>query len=133
MRITKRIEGYIHDEVSKIAEIKREAIRTKYNDSMNEFKAFREGIEKECEILNQQLMKTAEAKGYKIRRYYSSRCVQSNANCFYNPVETEMNGELSTVDRWVDDQTNQICVKLEMGGDMDTLTKMLEELKASLG
>ena len=24
MRVTKRIEGYIHDEVSKIAEIKRE-------------------------------------------------------------------------------------------------------------
>lgn len=47
MRVTKRIEGYIHDEVSKIAEIKREAIRAKYNDSMNEFKAFREGVEKE--------------------------------------------------------------------------------------
>lgn len=29
MRVTKRIEGYIRDEVSKIAEIKREAIRTK--------------------------------------------------------------------------------------------------------
>lgn len=28
MRVTKRIEAYIHDEVSKIAEIKREAIRT---------------------------------------------------------------------------------------------------------
>ena len=69
MRVTKRIEGYIHDEVSKIAEIKREAIRAKYNDSMNEFKVFREGVEKECEILNQQMMKTAEAKGYKIRRY----------------------------------------------------------------
>lgn len=133
MRVTKRIEAYIHDEVSKIAEIKREAIRTKYNDNMNEFKAFCEDVEKECEILNQQLMKTAETKGYKIRRYHDSRCVQSNASCFYNPVETEMNGELSAVNRWVDDQTNQICVKLEMGGDMDTLAKMLEELKASLG
>ena len=133
MRVTKRIEAYIHDEVSKIAEIKREVIRTKYNDNMNEFKAFCEGVEKKCEILNQQLMKTAETKGYKIRRYHDSRCVQSNASCFYNPVETEMNGELSAVNRWVDDQTNQICVKLEMGGDMDTLAKMLEELKASLG
>ena len=133
MRVTKRIEGYIHDEVSKIAEIKRETIRAKYNDSMNEFKAFCEGIEKECKILNQQMMKTAEAKGYKIRRYYDRQCVQSNASCFCNPVETEMNGELSKVNQWVNDQTNQICVKLEMGGDMDTLTKMLEELKASLG
>lgn len=52
MRVTKRIEAYIHDEVSKIAEIKREAIRAKYNDSMNEFKAFCESIEKECELLN---------------------------------------------------------------------------------
>lgn len=29
MCVTKRIEGYIHDEVSKNAEIKREAIRGK--------------------------------------------------------------------------------------------------------
>ena len=132
MRVTKRIEGYIHDEVSKIAEIKREAIRTKYNDSMNEFKAFREGVEKECEILNQQMMKTAEAKGYKIRRYYDSACVKSNAECFYNPVELEMNGELSEANQWVADQTNQICVKLEMGGDMETLGRLLDELRKSL-
>lgn len=132
MRVTKRIEAYIHDEVSKIAEIKREAIRVKYNDNMNEFKAFCEGVEKECEILNQQLMKTAATKGYKIRRYYDRRCVQSNASCFYNPVETEMNGELSAVNRWVDDQTNQICVKLEMGGDMETLGRLLDELRKSL-
>lgn len=65
MRISKRVESYIHDEVSKIAEVKREAIRAKYDDSMNEFKAFCEGVEKECEILNQQLMKTAETKGIK--------------------------------------------------------------------
>lgn len=44
MRVTKRIEGYIHDEVSKIAEIKREAIRAKYNDSMNEFKASKRSV-----------------------------------------------------------------------------------------
>ena len=132
MRVTKRIEAYIHDEVSKIAEVKREAIRAKYNESMNEFKAFREGIEKECEILNQQMMKTAEAKGYKIRRYYDTRCVQSNVERFYNPVETQMNSELSAVDRWVDDQTNQICVKLEMGGDMETLGRLLDELRKSL-
>lgn len=132
MRVTKRIEAYIHDEVSKIAEVKREAIRAKYNESMNEFKAFCESIEKECELLNQQMNKTAEIKGYKIRRYYDSRCVQSNASCFYNPVETQMNGELSAVNQWVDDQTNQICVKLEMGGDMETLGRLLDELRKSL-
>lgn len=76
--------------------------------------------------------KTAATKGYKIRRYYDRRCVQSNASCFYNPAETEMNGELSTVNRWVDDQTNQICVKLEMGGDMETLGRLLDELRKSL-
>ena len=132
MRVTKRIEAYIHDEVSKIAEVKREAIRAKYNESMNEFKAFCESIEKECELLNQQMNKAAETKGYKIRRYYDSRCVQSNARCFYNPVETQMNSELSAVNRWVDDQTNQICVKLEMGGDMETLGRLLDELRKSL-
>lgn len=87
---------------------------------------------KECEILNQQMMKTAETKGYKIRRYYDSRCVRSNASCFYNPVETEMNDELSAVNQWVDDQTNKICVKLEMGGDMETLGRLLDELRKSL-
>lgn len=132
MRVTKRIEAYIHDEVNKIAEIKREAIRTKYDDSMNEFKAFCDGIEKECEILNQQLMKTAETKGYKIRPYYDSACVKSSAYCLYNPIETEMNGELSTVNQWVTDQVNQICVNLEMGGNMETLTHLLDELRKSL-
>ena len=132
MRVTKRIEGYIHDEVSKIAEIKREAIRTKYNDNINEFKAFCEGVKKECEILNRQLMKTAEAKGYKIRRYYDRKCVQSNANCFCNPAETEMNDELSKVNQWVDDRTNQICFRLEIGGDMKILNQLLDELRKSL-
>lgn len=132
MRVTKRIEGYIHDEVSKIAEIKRETIRAKYNDNINEFKAFCEGVKKECEILNRQLMKTAEAKGYKIRRYYDRRCVQSNANCFCNPAETEMNDELSKVNQWVDDRTNQICFRLEIGGDMETLGHLLDELRKSL-
>jgi len=132
MRISKRVESYIHDEVSKIAEVKREAIRAKYDDSMNEFKAFCEGVEKECEILNQQLMKTAETKGYKIRRYYDSACVKSNAGCFYNPAETEMNGELSTVNQWVDEQTNEICVKLEMNGSMDALSSLLDNLRKSL-
>ena len=132
MRISKRIEAYIHDEVSKIAEIKREAIRVKYNDNMNEFKAFCEGVKKECEILNQQMMKTAETKGYKFRSYYGSACVGSNTECFYNPVELEMNGELSKVNQWVTNQTNQICVKLEMGGDMETLSRLLDELQKSL-
>lgn len=132
MRVTKRIEAYIHDEVSKIAEVKREAIRAKYNESMNEFKAFCESIEKECELLNQQINKIAETKGYKIRPYYERRYIQSNAGCFYNPVETQMNSELSAVNRWVDDQTNQICVKLEMGGDMETLGRLLDELRKSL-
>lgn len=78
------------------------------------------------------MMKTAEAKGYKIRRYYDSACVKSNTECFYNPVELEMNGELSEVNQWVADQTNQICVKLEMGGDMETLGRLLDELRKSL-
>lgn len=132
MCVTKRIEGYIHDEVSKIAEVKRKAIRAKYNESINEFKAFCESIEKECELLNQQMNKTAETKGYKIRRHCDIRCVQSNVGCFYNPVETQMNGELFVVNRWVNDQTNQICVKLEMGGDMETLGHLLDELRKSL-
>ena len=50
----------------------------------------------------------------------------------YNPVELEMNGELSEVNQWVTDQTNQICVKLEMGGDMETLGRLLDELRKSL-
>lgn len=40
MRISKRVESYIHDEVSKIAEVKREAIRAKYDDSMNDLRRF---------------------------------------------------------------------------------------------
>lgn len=31
--------------------------------------------------------------------------------------------------RWLEEQTRLMCVKLEMGGDMNTLTTMLEELR----
>ena len=50
-----------------------------------------------------------------------------------SPATSEKMKELRTIDKWVDEQTNLLCVKMEMGGDMDTLAKMLEELKASLG
>lgn len=40
MRVTKRIEAYINDEVNKIANAKREEIRAKYADAMKEFEDF---------------------------------------------------------------------------------------------
>lgn len=43
-----------------------------------------------------------------------------------------MNGELSTVNQWVDEQTNEICVKLEMNGSMDALSGLLDNLRKSL-
>ena len=46
MRVTKRIEAYINDEVNKIANAKREEIRAKYADAMKELRILSRKAEK---------------------------------------------------------------------------------------
>lgn len=131
MRVTKRIEAYINDEVNKIANAKREEIRAKYADAMKEFEDFIEEGRKEIEALNTRIIERATAKGYKLR-YYDQECAKSNMCSLYNPINQTMNEELSTVTKWVEENASLICVKLEMGGDMKTLSTLLDELRKSL-
>lgn len=133
MRITKRIEAYIHEQVNTIANIKRRAIESKYAEAENVFKAFVQRIDQCCEGLNNELEAEMKKFGYEYKRYYDTRLVESKSSGISSPATSEKMKELRTVDKWVDEQTNLLCVKMEMGGDMDTLAKMLEELKASLG
>lgn len=132
MRVTKRIEAYINDEVNKIANAKREEIRAKYADAMKEFEDFIEEGRKEIEALNTRIIERATAKGYKLRRYYDPECAKSNMCNLYNPINQTMDEELSTVTKWVEENASLICVKLEMGGDMKTLSTLLDELRKSL-
>lgn len=132
MRVTKRIEAYINDEVNKIANAKREEIRAKYADAMKEFEDFIEEGRKEIEELNTRIIERATAKGYKLRRYYDPECAKSNMCSLYNPINQTMDEELSTVTKWVEENASLICVKLEMGGDMKTLSTLLDELRKSL-
>lgn len=131
MRVTKRIEAYINDEVNKIANAKREEIRAKYADAMKEFEDFIEEGRKEIEALNTRIIERATAKGYKLR-YYDPECAKSNMYSLYNPINQTMDEELSTVTKWVEENASLICVKLEMGGDMKTLSALLDELRKSL-
>lgn len=133
MRITKRIEAYIHEQVNTIANIKRQGIENKYAEAENVFNAFVQRIDQCCESLNSELEAEMKRFGYEYKRYYDTRLVESKSSGIGSPATCEKKKELRTVDKWVDEQTNLLCVKMEMGGDMDTLTKMLEELKASLG
>lgn len=132
MRITKRIEVYIHKQVNTIANIKRQAIESKYAEAENVFKAFIQRIDQRCESLNNELEIEMKKFGYEYRRYYDARLIESKSSSISSPATSEKMKELRTIDKWVDEQTNLLCVKMEMGGNMDTLTKMLEELKASL-
>lgn len=132
MRVTKRIEAYINDEVNKIANAKREEIRAKYADAMKEFEDFIEEGRKEIEALNTRIIERATAKGYKLRRHYDQECAKSNMCSLYNPINQTMDKELSTVTKWVEENASLICVKLEMGGDMKTLSTLLDELRKSL-
>ena len=132
MRVTKRIEAYINDEVNKIANAKREEIRAKYADAMKEFEDFIEEGRKEIEALNTRIIERATAKGYKLRRYYNLECAKSNMCSLYSPINQTMDEELSTVTKWVEENASLICVKLEMGGDMKTLSTLLDELRKSL-
>lgn len=133
MRITKRIEAYIYEQVNTIANIKRQAIESKYAEAENVFKAFIQRIDQCCESLNNELEAEMKKFGYEYRHYYDARLIESKSSSISSPATSEKMKELRTIDKWVNEQTNLLCVKMEMGGDMDTLTKMLEELKASLG
>lgn len=47
----------------------------------------------------------------------------------YTPAKEKMDDEIAEINTWINEQTRLMCVKLEMGGDMNTLTAMLEELR----
>lgn len=60
---------------------------------------------------------------------YCENIVQTSTFGIYTPAKQKMDDEIAEINTWIDEQTRLMCVKLEMGGDMNTLTTMLEELR----
>lgn len=128
MRVTKRIEEYVRDEVRKISACKEAAIRERYQPELDALEAFKEAIVKSANELGDTIQAEMQAKGYKTSRYYEN-VIQTCTCGIYTPAKEKMDDEIAEINTWINEQTRLMCVKLEMGGDMNTLTAMLEELR----
>lgn len=131
MRVTKRIEAYVTDEVRKIAATKETAIREKYAPKLNELEEFKESIQRQAEALDKWAHEEMEKRGYKNCRY-SNQLVYENVSGIFSPAEKDMKDELEQISNWVKEQAALICVKLEMGGDMETLASLLNDLRQTI-
>ena len=131
MRVTKRIEAYVQGEVQKIADVKRQAIRDKYAPKIRELEDFKKFIFKQLEDLENWVQNEMKARNYTSSRY-SGSVINTSISGIYSVAQNDMQEELQKVSEWVNEQTGLICIKLEMGGDMETLASLLEELKSSL-
>lgn len=128
MRVTKRIEEYVRDEVRKISACKEAAIRERYQPEFDALEAFKEAIVKSANELGDTIQAEMQAKGYKTSRYCEN-VIQTCTCSIYTPAKKKMDDEIAEINTWINEQTRLMCVKLEMGGDMNTLTAMLEELR----
>lgn len=128
MRVTKRIEEYVRDEVRKISACKEAAIRERYQPEFDALEAFKEAIVKSANELGDTIQAEMQAKGYKTSRYCEN-VIQTCTGGIYTPAKKKMDDEIAEINTWINEQTRLMCVKLEMGGDMNTLTAMLEELR----
>lgn len=128
MRVTKRIEEYVRDEVRKISACKEAAIRERYQPEFDALEAFKEAIVKSANELGDTIQAEMQAKGYKTSRYCEN-VIQTCTRGIYTPAKKKMDDEIAEINTWINEQTRLMCVKLEMGGDMNTLTAMLEELR----
>ena len=128
MRVTKRIEEYVRGEVRKISACKEAAIRERYQPEFDALEAFKEAIVKSANELDDTIQAEMQAKGYKTSRYYKN-VIQTCTCGIYTPAKEKMDDEIAEINTWINEQTRLMCVKLEMGGDMNTLTAMLEELR----
>lgn len=128
MRVTKRIEEYVRDEVRKISACKEAAIRERYQPEFDALEAFKEAIVKSANELGDTIQAEMQAKGYKTSRYCEN-VIQIYTCGIYTPAKKKMDDEIAEINTWINEQTRLMCVKLEMGGDMNTLTAMLEELR----
>lgn len=128
MRVTKRIEEYVRDEVRKISACKEAAIRERYQPEFDALEAFKEAIVKSANELGDTIQAEMQAKGYKTSRYREN-VIQTCTCGIYTPAKKKMDDEIAEINTWINEQTRLMCVKLEMGGDMNTLTAMLEELR----
>ncbi len=128
MRVTKRIEEYVRDEVRKISACKEAAIRERYQPEFDALEAFKEAIVKSANELGDTIQAEMQAKGYKTSRYCEN-VIQTCTYGIYTPAKKKMDDEIAEINTWINEQTRLMCVKLEMGGDMNTLTAMLEELR----
>lgn len=128
MRVTKRIEEYVRDEVRKISARKEAAIREKYQPEFDALEAFKDAIVKSARELDDTIRAKMLTKGYKTTRY-NGNIIQTSISGIYTPTKEKMDEEILEINAWIDEQTRLMCVKLEMGGDMNTLTAMLEELR----
>lgn len=86
MRVTKRIEEYVRDEVRKISACKEAAIRERYQPEFDALEAFKEAIVKSANELGDTIQAEMQAKGYKTSRYCEN-VIQTCTCSIYTPAK----------------------------------------------
>lgn len=86
MRVTKRIEEYVRDEVRKISACKEAAIREKYQPEFDALEAFKEAIVKSAKELDDSIRAKMLIKGYRTTRYCEN-VIQTCTCGIYTPAK----------------------------------------------
>lgn len=125
MRITKRIEDYIYKQVENKAfaspalkklEEKAKAIEDKYHAGLNEIKEIAKrshvALLRELNIPYENEVEFTPARYFNLS-HHMTECKE------YYEMQANLRNKIHTI-------TNEIIVSMEMGGDKETLTQLLE-------
>lgn len=127
MRVSKIVREYIEKEVSKKANIRREAVNQTYAAYGAECEAMKEKAKTMAQQLNDDLIAELRRKGMVFCRYNDKLI-----DCYHSSIQPAMEDEkkkaMREVSDWEENAVTEIILTLELGGTKADLERMLSEL-----
>lgn len=127
MRVSKVVREYIEKEVSKKANIQREAVKKTYAAYEAECEAMKEKVKEMTQQLNDDLIAELRRKGMVFCRYNDKLI-----DCYHSSIQPAMEDEkkkaMHEVSEWEKNAVTEIILTLELGGTKADLERMLKEL-----
>lgn len=127
MRITKRIEEYIHKQVSDKA-YSSPRFKTLKEAADVERQKFYDEWRKICDQAKKEYQQLLEKMNVENPEHYQMSCSGSWSVEDHMPATQAFRAEIRAIDAKVKDTVQDIIVSMEMGGDRNQLNKLLEEL-----
>ena len=127
MRVSKVVREYIEKEVSKKANIQREAVNQTYAAYDAECKAMKEKVKAMTQQLNDDLIAELRKKGMVFCRY-NDKLIDCYPSSIQPAIEDEKKKAMREVSDWEKNAVTEIILTLELGGTKADLERMLKEL-----